>query len=1020
MSENKLKSETSTLTILTQEIDAAKLILKQMTKLTASGGSDAAINEMLAVIGSYTRSERSYIFEKKGALYSNTHEWCREGVRPEMDSLQNLTAEVIGHLTCILEKGESIFIPDIESIRETQPKLYALLERQNITSIILAPIMMEKRLMGFLGVDNVPHEITELISNSLSTLGTLLGVIIQNHQEQETVKKQNNELKQERKMFRDALSNNCAYCYFFDVTDNLIREKFLTSHSKDILAELGFSLPVSFDDLNRKYIKEHKVTFLHEDISPYYTCQGLLEQYNKGVTNVISEYHDGLLDVYIRVSTLLSKDESTGHIHAVVLATDITKAKKKEALSLKQLMESETKLKALNGELQTALKSEKEKNAIIGAIANIYYCCYLIDVKKKNISEITSIHSLKKFFRFPDSAQASFEAWIDSDIDEAFHKKAKAFTDLNTLPGRMRDKDVLNLDCISKEFGWVRVSFIAAGRDKDDNVLQVIWVAQHIDAEKQNELSQQTALKAAFDAANRANSAKTSFLASMSHDIRTPMNAIIGMTAIAGTHLDDKERVADCLSKITISSKHLLGLINEVLDMSKIESGRIDLHDEEFGLPELIDNLLSMIKPQIKAKNHDLSVSIRNIVHEKVIGDSQRIQQAFMNLMGNAIKYTPEGGKIRLSISEKPTNKLKVGCYEFIFEDNGIGMSEDFLSHLFEPFSRATDERVNNIQGTGLGMAITKNMVQMMNGNIKVESKLNEGTKITVTIVLKLQNPNEEIAYEEFLNLPILVVDDDAISCESACVILDELGMKGEWVLSGHEAVDLVIARHEEEKDFFAVIIDWKMPDMDGIATTKEIRRRVGNDVPIIIISAYDWSDIELEARAAGANAFISKPLFKSRMAHVFNNLLGHERREEADLSLSEIVQRDFTGKRALLVEDNDLNAEIAGEILGMAGLTVNYAKDGKEALDIMSSVSDNYYDIVFMDIQMPVMNGYDATTAIRSLPRDYTKRVPIIAMTANAFTEDVNAAMASGMNQHMAKPLDFNVLMSTLQRWLT
>lgn len=539
-------------------------------------------------------------------------------------------------------------------------------------------------------------------------------------------------------------------------------------------------------------------------------------------------------------------------------------------------------------------------------------------------------------------------------------------------------------------------------------------------AEKKKEQDAKKALEDAYEAAKRANSAKTDFLANMSHDIRTPMNAIIGLTAIAGTHLDDRERVADCLDKITVSSKHLLGLINEVLDMSKIESGKLDLQMEEFNLPDLIDGLLTMTKPQIAAKQQELTVNIHEIEHEKVIGDRQRIQQSFTNLMSNATKYTPEHGKIQLSLTEKPTNRPKVGCYEFIFEDNGIGMSQEFLQHLFEPFERARDNRVEKIQGTGLGMAITKNIVQMMNGDIQVESELNKGTRFTVTIFLKLQDMDDMPSYDSFIHLPVLVADADKDSCESACTILKELGMSPQWALTGREAVHLTMQRHREENDFFAVMIDLKMPDMDGIQIAREIRRLSESDVPIIILSAYDWSDIELEARSAGVNAFIPKPLFKSKVIHLFCELLGTDHEERKASPLDEIAAQNFRGRRALLAEDNAINAEIAQEILSLAGLTIVHAPNGKAAFDLISEAAPDEYDIIFMDIQMPIMNGYEATRAIRALPGDYAKRVPIIAMTANAFAEDVTAAKAAGMNEHIAKPLDFDQLSKVLKKWLT
>lgn len=669
-------------------------------------------------------------------------------------------------------------------------------------------------------------------------------------------------LEQERRQYRDALVQGSEYSFSFDVSEGLIREKVVTAHNKNLITSLGLSLPVEYDKFNDTFLEKNKIRLLGENMTGCFSCAGLLEKFEKGVSNLEAEYYDPIEDAYMRVAVFMHQEKETDHIHGLFMATDITEAKRKQE-------------------------------------------------------------------------------------------------------------------------------------------------------------EQQQALRAAYEAANHASAAKTSFLANMSHDIRTPMNGIIGMTAIAGAHLDDKKRVADCLSKIMVASKHLLGLLNEVLDMSKIESGKIELQDEEFSLPDLVNDLISIAKPQIEAKHHEFLVSVREIEHEEVIGDRQRIQQVFLNLLSNAVKYTPEGGKVQFILSEKPFRRKNVGCYEIIFEDNGIGMSKEFLERLFEPFTRAEDGRVSKIQGTGLGMTITRNIVQLMNGRIDVKSEPDKGTKFTVTIFLRLQEGEEPVSYDKLIDLPILVVDDDEVACESTCGMLNDLGMLGEYVLCGEDAVKYVVARHEADDDFFAVILDWKMPGMDGIAVTREIRRQVGEDVPIIIISAYDWSEIEVSARAAGANAFLSKPLFKSKMVYLFKEILGNEKHLQSEPALKTIQKDNFSGKRALLVEDNELNAEIAGEILGMAGLEITYAKDGKEALDKMAGAEADDYDIVFMDIQMPIMDGYEATRAIRSLPGDYPRRVPIIAMTANAFMGDVQACKAAGMDEHIAKPLDLGHLFKVLNRWL-
>ena len=534
---------------------------------------------------------------------------------------------------------------------------------------------------------------------------------------------------------------------------------------------------------------------------------------------------------------------------------------------------------------------------------------------------------------------------------------------------------------------------------------------------KKAEIESHKALKDAYRAAENASRAKTEFLSNMSHDIRTPMNAIVGLTAIAGANIESQDRVVECLGKITKSSRHLLGLINEVLDMARIESGRISLAEEDFSLPELVDNLLTLTKPAIDEHKHQLEVHVEHIEHEAVCGDSLRIQQVFVNLMSNAVKYTPDGGNITLTIKEKPNGFSELGCYEFSIEDNGIGMTPEFQKIMFEPFSRADDHRTTKVQGTGLGMAIARNIVNLMNGDIQVESAPNKGTKITVTVYLKLQE-NEKEQEKELLDLPVLVVDDDKTCCESTVATLQEIGIAGEWVLTGKEAVERCAARHKTGRDYFAVILDWKMPEMDGIATARKIRERVGEDVTIIILTSFDFSEIEEEARAAGVNAFMAKPLFRSRLTATQRQFTSGKKEENARNYLEDFAKENYAGKRILLVEDNELNREIATEIIGMTGVTIDSAENGKIAVEKVMEAPEKWYDLIFMDIQMPIMNGYEATAAIRALAGSRGK-VPIIAMTANAFAEDVQLAKNTGMNEHIAKPLDLNKLNDVLKQWL-
>ena len=579
------------------------------------------------------------------------------------------------------------------------------------------------------------------------------------------------------------------------------------------------------------------------------------------------------------------------------------------------------------------------------------------------------------------------------------------------------ESDVYKFEYCSLDENTYKIASFIPLEWEGTRLVKVLLASMDVSQEKRAEIESHRALKEAYRAAENASRAKTEFLSNMSHDIRTPMNAIVGLTAIAGANIENPDKVIECLGKTTKASRHLLGLINEVLDMARIESGKMSLAEEDFNLPELVDNLITLTKPAIDEHRHNFEVHVDRIEHEAVCGDSLRIQQVFVNLMSNAIKYTPDGGNITFSIKEKPNGFSELGCYEFSIADNGIGMTPEFQKIMFEPFSRADDHRTTKVQGTGLGMAISQNIVNLMNGSIKVDSAPGKGTRITVTIYLKLQESEKE-QEKELLDLPVLVVDDDKTCCESTVATLKDIGIAGEWVLTGREAVERCHARHETGRDYFAVILDWKMPEMDGVETARKIREQVGKDVTIIILTSFEFSEIEEEARAAGVDAFIAKPLFRSRLTATLRQFTSGKKEKSARSLLESFAKTDYTSKRILLVEDNELNREIAAEILGMTGVAVDIAENGKIAVEKVMAAPEKWYDLIFMDIQMPIMNGYEATAAIRSLPGGRGK-VPIIAMTANAFAEDVQLAKNTGMNEHIAKPLELDKLNDVLKQWL-
>jgi len=662
------------------------------------------------------------------------------------------------------------------------------------------------------------------------------------------------------------------------------------------------------------------------------------------------------------------------------------------------------------------IADKEEKFNIIGSLSRIYTYTYYINLEEHQYQVFTKLDLEENSERLLPVEKEKFEEMIRTNVKEQYRERLFEFLDFSTLAARMQATDSLSMEYETDVRGWCRGCFISARRDAQGRLLYVIYAIQEINEEKAAQERAQTALQEAYEAAKRANHAKSDFLARMSHDIRTPMNAIIGMTAIAAAHMDERERVEDCLRKITTSGKHLLTLINEVLDMSKIESGRLELTEEEFNLHELIDNMLTIMRPQVEEKKHTLKVSAKNLEHEAVIGDSLHLRQVIVNILGNSVKYTPPGGSLSLSVTEKAVNKSMIGCYEFLFEDNGIGMSQEFIEHIFEPFSRENETADNHVQGTGLGLSIVANLVRMMGGDIRVESEKGKGSRFIVTLYFRLQD-DEEISFEEFVHLPILVVDDQQEACESTCLILHDLGMRSEWVQSGREAIERVRAVCDGE-GYFAVMLDWKMPEMSGVETAKKIRKIAGDSLPIIILSGYDWPEIEEEAKLAGVNAFLSKPLGKSRLIYLFKRLINGESPEGMN-SLEQVEISAFPGRRILLAEDNEINTEIAMEIFERAGLTVEHAWNGKEALELLTKAAPGYYDMIFMDIQMPIMNGYESARAIRAAGREDLKKIPIIAMTADAFAEDVRAAVQAGMNQHIAKPLDFGQLMEVLRKWL-
>ena len=519
-------------------------------------------------------------------------------------------------------------------------------------------------------------------------------------------------------------------------------------------------------------------------------------------------------------------------------------------------------------------------------------------------------------------------------------------------------------------------------------------------------------LEIALQHEGAANRAKREFLFNMSHDIRTPMNAIIGFTSLAATHIDNREQVLDYLKKISTSSQHLLSLINDVLDMSRIESGKVKIEEKAVHLPDLVHDVRSIIQPNVAAKRLSLFIDTMDIEDEDIITDPLRLNQILLNILSNAIKFTPTGGMISIRIAQKNGAPKGCVCYEFRIKDNGIGMSEEFQKHIFEEFSREESSTVSGIQGTGLGMSITKNIVDLMGGTIALTSEPGKGTEFIVTLCFTRSGQKAEPKQlPQLEGLRALVADDDTNTCLNVSTMLSKIGMRPEWTISGKEAVIRTKYAVEQGDEFSVYIIDWLIPDMNGIEIVRQIRKVIGNRCPIIILTAYDWADIEDEARAAGVTAFCEKPLFLSELRRV----LAEPFRAEPASEPAQPTAADLKGKKLLLVEDNELNREIALEILKEAGFVVDTAEDGAVAVQKIKQAAPGQYDLILMDIQMPNLDGYEATRQIRALPDAEKASIPIFAMTANAFEEDRQNALEAGMNGHIAKPLDVPHLLRVL-----
>ena len=660
---------------------------------------------------------------------------------------------------------------------------------------------------------------------------------------------------------------------------------------------------------------------------------------------------------------------------------------------------------------------------IFQALCQSYFTSFLIDVAEDDCTSIDLAPWLEQL-RNERNYSKLINTLIDEYVVEEYREEAREKLSITYIIKSLNRQAISEIkrsyyidyqSVRQGEFKWCRASVVLVDHDKAGNPGRVLLLFQDITEQKEKELKQQKSLQEAYELAElaeRANQAKTTFLNNMSHDIRTPMNAIIGFTSLAATHLEEKELLKDYLGKIMSSSNHLLSLINDVLDMSRIESGKVKIEENECSIPVVMHDLRNILQTDIKAKRLDFFIDTVDVVNEDVICDKLRLNQILLNCTSNSIKYTEPGGTVGIRIIQKENAPEGFADYDFVVRDTGIGMSKSFTEHIFEPFTREESSTVSRVPGTGLGMAITKNIVDMMGGTIKVNSTVGIGTEFTISLRFKIASTSQRRGIIKELNgFRALVADDNMDSCVSVEKMLRTIGLRPEWTTSGKEAVFRARYATEQNDPFHVYIIDWLMPDMNGVEVVRRIRMEIGAQVPIIILTAYDWSDIEQEARDAGVTAFCAKPLFLSELYDVLQNASQFQNATIVPTFDTE----EFLGKRILVVEDVELNREIAETILSDAGIQVVTAENGKQAVDYMKQVEHGFIDLILMDVMMPVMDGYEATRQIRK----YNKEVPIIAMTANAFEEDVKEALAAGMNDHLAKPIRIEILHKVMSKYL-
>ena len=835
-------------------------------------------------------------------------------------------------------------------------------------------------------------------------------------------------------------NNNTTFCNIYTrggvsltnmVLGGLASEDNLLFAMENAEFEAGYRL----DDLKRGFTdaKEGVVSFTYNGIQET-LCFVPVDGTDWMLTylireSVINEQISSISGGIIRRS--LVQSILTALVLVAVFTFMILQLRKNAKLTLeKEVSETENRVRQQELEEQVAMQEElleqekkrAEQDKMITALASDYRSVYYVDLDTDDgicyQSDRTMADDIKvgDHFSFHDT----FSEYAKEYVDEAYREGFLEFIEPSSIREKLETEAILGYRYLihrdgKESYEMLRMAGVRHAENRKDHLVHAVGVGfTDIDAEMRDSLEKSQALSDALQVAEEASKAKTIFLSNMSHEIRTPMNAIIGLDSLALNDPDISEGTRDYLQKIDSSAKHLLGLINDILDMSRIESGRLVIKNEEFAFSKLMEQVNTIISGQCREKGLTYNCRINGEIDDYYIGDDMKLRQIMINILGNSVKFTPEGGKIDFIVTKTAGFDGK-STLRFEMKDTGIGMSKEYLPKIFETFSQEDATATNKYGSSGLGMSITKNIVEMMNGKIKVESEKGKGTTFTVTVTLMDSNRSALSEEDDIEIVPdemtVLVVDDDKIAGEHAKLVLEKIGISAELAFSGKEALEMVKLRHARQKSYNLIIVDWQMPEMDGVETARQIRLVVGNESAIIILTAYHWDDILEKATEAGVDSFVAKPLFSGNLLDEFKKALKKKKMTSAE----EKKKADLTGRRILLAEDVEINAEIMLEVLKMGGMEAEHAENGRIAVDMFAASPEGYYAAILMDIRMPEMDGLEATNAIRLMGREDAKTIPIIALTANAFDEDVQRSLQAGLNAHLSKPVDPDILYETL-----